>query len=88
MQYHPELPSGLPGGAPTTTPGQTAQRALGCIGCAQGTSAPLALAGVGVGALSASTMQTRWEQTSMWAKLLGGAVLFAGVAYGVYRVVR
>lgn len=86
MQYH-EPPSGLPGAAPVSTPGQTAQRALGCVGCVS-TSAPLALAGVGIGALGASSMQTRWDQMSLWIKALGGLVLFSGVAYGVYRVVR
>lgn len=87
MQFHPELPSGLPGNAPLMPQGQTAQRALGCLGCGPQAS-PVALAGLGVGSLGVSALQVRWESIPTWAKIAGGAVLFSGVAYGVYRIVR
>jgi hypothetical protein len=67
------------------TPNEAAQRAgLGCVGCAaQPAGLPVALAGVGVGDL-----RSKWDRIPLWLKLAGGAVMFVGVSYGVYRLVR
>jgi hypothetical protein len=67
------------------TPSQAAQRVgVGCVRCAaQPTGLPVALAGVGVGDL-----RSKWERVPMWLKIAGGTVMFVGVSYGVYRLVR
>lgn len=64
-------------------PGQIAQRNLGCVGCMGATTAPVALSGLGVG-----NLQTWWDKIPLWAKITGGLVAFAGISYGVYRLVR
>lgn len=87
-------PSGTPGDAPVMSPSQAAQRALGCVGCANPTSAATSggalvlpqagrLAGIGVGDLS-----TWFDRVPRWAKIAAGVLAFAGVSYGVYRLVR
>lgn len=86
-----DIPSGTPGQAPVTPINQAAAKALGCVGCAstQSTVAGLALpmasrlAGVGVG-----NLQTWYDKIPLWAKIAAGAVVFTGIAYGTYRLVR
>lgn len=87
---HPSVPSGLPGSAPLMPQGQTAQRSLGCVGCTPvmnpAVAAPVAglsLAGPGIG-----DMQTWFDRIPLWIKIGVGVLTFAGVSYGVYRLVR
>lgn len=78
---HPALPSGTPGSAPLMPPGQAAQAGIGCPGFP-------AVAGARMAGLGIGSLQSWWDRIPLWARLAGSAVVFAGVSYGTYRLVR